>query len=129
MQRIQYFAQFYHQSGVANGTSSISFQAFHKAVDKLVGPLTAQALDLRSSSAREAGYAIQMLAESMGDDFEHAAFKFMQKEGLIKLLHNGKQILAEVGFNAIIGILNNVCSAKVVQNLSQQMIETKSKQV
>ena len=73
MQRIQYFAQFYHQSGVANGTSSISFQGFHKAVDKLVGPLTAQALDLRSTSAREAGYAIQMLAEAMGDDFEHAA--------------------------------------------------------
>ena len=41
MKRIQYFAQFYHQSGVAQGTSSVSFTAFHKAVDKLVAPLTA----------------------------------------------------------------------------------------
>ena len=41
MKRIQFFAQFYHESGVANGTSTVSFHAFHKAIDKLVGPLTA----------------------------------------------------------------------------------------
>ena len=34
LKRIQYFAQFYHESGVANGTSTVSFHAFHKAVDK-----------------------------------------------------------------------------------------------
>ena len=59
-----------------------------------------------------------MLAEAMGDDFEQAAWKLMQKEGLIKLMHSGTKILAEVGLNAIVGILNNVCSAKVVQNLA-----------
>ena len=55
-----------------------------------------------------------MLAEAMGDDFEQAAYKLMQKEGLIKVIHAGKTILAEVGLHAIVGILNNVCSAKVV---------------
>ena len=99
---------------MANGTSTVSFHAFHKAVDKLVAPLAAQALDLRSSNAREAGISIQMLAEAMGDDFEQAAYKLMQKEGLIKVIHAGKTILAEVGLHAIVGILNNVCSAKVV---------------
>ena len=59
-----------------------------------------------------------MLAEAMGDDFEQAAFKLMSKEGLIKVIHSGTKILAEIGFNAIIGIMNNVCSAKVVQNLA-----------
>ena len=51
----------------------------------------------------------------------------MQKEGLIKLMHSGTRILAEVGLTAVVGILNNVCSAKVVQNLATQMMETKSK--
>ena len=60
-----------------------------------------------------------MLAEAMGDDFESAAYKLMQKEGLIKLMHSGTKILAEVALNSVIGILNNVCSAKVVQNLAQ----------
>ena len=65
----------------------------------------------------------------MGDDFESAAYKLLQKEGLIKVMHAGKTILAEVGFNATISILNNVCSAKVVQNLAQQCMESRSKQV
>ena len=67
-----------------------------------------------------------MLAEAMGDDFELVAFKLMQKEGLIKLLHSGTKILADVAFNAIVGIINNVCSTKVVQNLATHLIESKS---
>ena len=55
-----------------------------------------------------------MLAEAMGDDFEQAAYKLMSKEGLVKVMHSGTKILAEIGFNAIIGIMNNVCSTKVV---------------
>ena len=59
-----------------------------------------------------------MLAGAMGDDFESAAYKLLQKEAVMKVMHAGKSILAEVGFNATIGILNNVCSSKVVQNLA-----------
>ena len=55
-----------------------------------------------------------MLAEAMGADFESAAYKIFTKDGLIKLLHNGKHILAEIGFNTCVGILHNVCSLKVV---------------
>lgn len=55
-----------------------------------------------------------MLAEAMGADFESAAYKLLTKDGLIKLLHNGKHILAEIGFHTVVGILNNVCSIKVI---------------
>ena len=129
LKRIQYFAQFYHDTGVANGTSSVSFHNFHKAIDKLSPPLATQALDLRSSNAKEAGFCIQMLAEAMGDDFESAAYKLLQKEALMKVMHAGKTILAEIGFHATIAILNNVCSEKVIKNLTVQCMESRSKQV
>ena len=62
-----------------------------------------------------------MLAEAMGVDFESAAYKLLTKDGLIKLLHNGKHILAEIGFTTVVGILHNVCSVKVVSRLADEM--------
>jgi hypothetical protein len=50
----------------------------------------------------------------------------LTKDGLIKLMHAGKNILAEIGTTAVIGILRNVCSAKVIQRLSQEMQESRS---
>jgi len=55
-----------------------------------------------------------MCAEALGDEFESAAFRFMTKDALVKLIHGGKHILAEIGTNTIIGVLNNVCSSKVI---------------
>lgn len=57
---------------------------------------------------------MQMMAESLGDDFESAAYRLLTKDGLVKLVHAGKHILAEIGTTTIVGILRNVCSAKVV---------------
>ena len=62
-----------------------------------------------------------MLAEAMGIDFESAAYKLVNKDALIKLMHNGKHILAEIGTSSMISILNNVCSAKVVQKLAEEV--------
>ena len=67
-----------------------------------------------------------MLAEAMGIDFESAAYKLLNKEALVKLIHSGKHILAEIGTSAIVSILNNVCSAKVVQRLSEEMQQSRS---
>ena len=67
-----------------------------------------------------------MLAEVMGLDFESAAYKLMTKDGLVKLMHYGKHILAEIGTSAVISILNNVYSVKVVQRLAEEMKQSKS---
>jgi len=48
------------------------------------------------------------------------------KDGLVKLMHAGKSILAEIGTIAIVGILHNVCSAKVIQRLAQEMQDSRS---
>lgn len=55
-----------------------------------------------------------MLAEALGDDFESAAFRFMTKDAIVKLMNAGKHILAEIGTNTVIGILRNICSTKVM---------------
>lgn len=55
-----------------------------------------------------------MLAEALGNDFESVAYRLITKDGLVKLMHAGKSILAEIGTIAIVGILRNVCSTKVV---------------
>jgi hypothetical protein len=48
----------------------------------------------------------------MGDDFEPLAMKFMSKESLIKLLHCGTRVLAEIGHQTILAILNSTCAPK-----------------
>ena len=92
----------------------------------MVPCLTAQILCLRSQNAKEAGIAIQMLAEALGDDFESAAFRFMTKDAIVKLMNAGKHILAEIGTNTVIGILRNICSVKVVQRLANELQESRS---
>mmetsp|Transcript_13087 Transcript_13087/g.17721 ORF Transcript_13087/g.17721 Transcript_13087/m.17721 type:complete len:106 (+) Transcript_13087:655-972(+) len=67
-----------------------------------------------------------MLAETLGEDFESAAYRMLTKDGLVKLMHAGKHILAEIGTSTVIGILRNVCSTKVVQRLSQEMQDSRS---
>ena len=37
----------------------------------------------------------------MGNDFETLALKFITKDSLIKLLHSGTKVLAEIGFATI----------------------------
>ena len=67
-----------------------------------------------------------MIAESLGDEFESAAYRLITKDGLVKLMHAGKHILAEIGTSTIVGILRNVCSTKVVSRLAQEMQDSRS---
>jgi len=97
-----------------HGPAKFSANAFINGVNKLVPCLTAQILCLRSQNAKEAGTAIQMLAEALSDDFEAAAFRLLAKDAVVKLMHGGKHILAEIGTTTVLGILHNVYSAKVI---------------
>jgi len=75
--------------------------------------LQTQVLDLRSAQAKEAGRTIQIMAQSMQNDFEQVAYKFLQKgESLIKLLHSGTKVLAEIANQTISTILTNVFAPK-----------------
>ena len=47
--------------------------------------------------AKAAGLAVQVLAQCLGNDFENLALKLIQKEGLLKVLHNGNKTLADIG--------------------------------
>ena len=67
-----------------------------------------------------------MCAEALGDDFESAAFRLVAKDALVKLCHAGKHILAEIGTSTIIGILFNICSAKVIQRLASELQDSRS---
>jgi hypothetical protein len=55
-----------------------------------------------------------MLAEAMGDDFESSAFKLVGKESLGRLMQNGTKILAEIGAQTMVAIIQNVCSVKII---------------
>ena len=55
-----------------------------------------------------------MLAEALGIEFESAAYKLVGKETLSKLMHNGTKILAEIGASALVSIVMNVCSIKII---------------
>ena len=65
----------------------------------------------------------------MSIDFESAAYKLLTKDGIVKLMHSGKHILAEIGTSAVTSILHNVCSVKVVQRLTEEMMATRSQYV
>lgn len=120
LQRLQFIAQLY--AGYSeHGQCKFSTNALVKAAGQLVPCLSAQVLCLRSQVAKEAGTCIQMLAEALGDDFESAAFRLLSKDALLKLMHAGKHILAEIGTTTVVGILRNVLSSKVVQRLAQEI--------
>ena len=44
-------------------------------------------------------------------------YKLVGKDTLGKLMHNGTKILAEIGASALISIVMNVCSTKIIQRL------------
>jgi hypothetical protein len=112
-----------------HGPAKFSASALVNGVNKLVPCLTAQILCLRSQVAKEAGSTIQMFAEALGDDFEPAAFRLLSKDSIVKLMHVGKSILAEIGTTTALGILHNLYSVKVIQRLAGEMQESKSSYV
>lgn len=91
--------------------------------------MATQILDLRSATAKEAGIAIQLLAEAMSIDFEAVGYKLIGKDHLSKLMHSGTKILAEIGASALISIVMNVHSVKIIQRLNTELSESRSQYV
>jgi hypothetical protein len=89
---------------------------------KLLGPLKAQISDLRSVSAREAGTTIQVLARTL--DFENTAVKLIPT--LVKQMQNGNKILAEVGNQALLGILLSIESPRIHSALQHEITISRS---
>ena len=77
-------------------------------------------------SAKSAHTAIQVLAQSFGNDFEALALKLMTKEALIKVLHNGNKTLSELAHISILSILNHVCVPKLINRLQTELSNSKS---
>lgn len=76
--------------------------------------------------AKAAGTSIQVLAQCLGNDFEALALKLVQKDALMKVLHNGNKTLSEIGHNCVLCILNHVCVPKLIQVLPAEMASSKS---
>ena len=62
---------------VVEGGVNIGGQYYLSQLSRLYQPLTAQVLDLRSISAKEAGRTIQIMAQALQNDFEQIAYKFI----------------------------------------------------
>mmetsp|Transcript_43444 Transcript_43444/g.41904 ORF Transcript_43444/g.41904 Transcript_43444/m.41904 type:complete len:90 (+) Transcript_43444:393-662(+) len=52
--------------------------------------------------------------------------KLISKDSLLKLLHSGTKVLAEIGFQTISFLLANVCSPKLIQRLQEEMKGSKN---
>ena len=124
LQKVQHMAKL-----VASGDAHFSRHALVANLGKLVPCLQVQLLCLRSQVTREAYTSTMMLAEALGDDFELAAVRLLNKEALVKLMHSGKSVLAEYGFMSVVGILHCVCSHKLLQRLASEMTESRSNSV
>jgi len=50
----------------------------------------------------------------MAFEFESIGFKLLGKDSLIKLLHNGNKMLAEIGHSSVICMLHNIVSSRYI---------------
>lgn len=124
LQKVQHMAKL-----LFTGQNHFSRQALVGHLGKLVPCLQVQLLCLRSQVTREAYTSTMMLAEALGDEFELAAVRLLNKEALVKLMHSGKSVLAEYGFMSVVGILHSVCSSKILSRLAQEMTDSRSNSV
>lgn len=70
---------------------------FQKLIEKLVRPLVAQLMDLRSAVTKEASNAVRIMVQTLENDFRPLAAKFMHSNALLKLVGSATKIIAEHG--------------------------------
>lgn len=70
---------------------------FSKLLEKLVRPLISQLMDLRSAVTKEASKTLRIMAQSLENEFNHLAHKFMDSNALFKLVSSATKIIAEHG--------------------------------
>lgn len=83
--------------GIVLSEGCVGMEAFHKLIEKLVRPLIAQLMDLRSAVTKEASRTVRIMAQSLENDFNNVAAKLMDSNGLFKLVSCATKIIAEHG--------------------------------
>lgn len=78
-------------------------------------------MDLRSAIAKKACATVELMAIKLKNSFENAADRYISANCLLKLILSGNKILAEAGHQAIIVILQNVHSAKLVIKIAEEI--------
>lgn len=66
-------------------------------MEKLVRPLVAQLMDLRSAVTKEASNSIRIMAQFLENDFRPIAGKLMHSNALLKLVSSATKIISEHG--------------------------------
>lgn len=94
---------------------------FHKLLEKLVRPLVAQLMDLRSAVTKEASNAVRVMVQSLENDFRPLAAKFMHSNALFKLVACATKIIMEHGHVCCLAIINYSQEPKVIENIFENL--------
>jgi hypothetical protein len=75
----------------------VEMDSFPTLMNKLVKPLVAQLMDLRSAVTKEASQTVRIMVQSLEDDFRPLAAKFMHSNALFKLVACATKIISDHG--------------------------------
>jgi hypothetical protein len=70
---------------------------FPKLMEKLVKPLINQLMDLRSRITKEASTSVRIIVQVLENEFNYLSHKFIDSNGLFKLLSSATKITADHG--------------------------------
>jgi hypothetical protein len=74
-----------------------SLANFPKLMEKLVKPLITQLMDLRSRITKEASTSVRIIVQVLENEFNYLSHKFIDSNGLFKLLSSATKITADHG--------------------------------
>jgi phenylpyruvate tautomerase PptA (4-oxalocrotonate tautomerase family) len=74
-----------------------SMANFPKLMEKLVKPLINQLMDLRSRITKEASTSVRIIVQELENEFNYLSHKFIDSNGLFKLLSSATKITADHG--------------------------------
>jgi hypothetical protein len=74
-----------------------SMANFPKLMEKLVKPLINQLMDLRSRITKEASTSVRIIVQQLENEFNYLSHKFIDSNGLFKLLSSATKITADHG--------------------------------
>jgi phenylpyruvate tautomerase PptA (4-oxalocrotonate tautomerase family) len=74
-----------------------SMANFSKLMEKLVKPLINQLMDLRSRITKEASTSVRIIVQELENEFNYLSHKFIDSNGLFKLLSSATKITADHG--------------------------------
>lgn len=83
--------------GIVLSDGCVEMETFPKLIEKLVRPLVAQLMDLRSAVTKEASLTVRIMAQSLQNDFNSVAAKLMDSNGLFKLVSSATKMMSEHG--------------------------------